>query len=509
MTLGLSDFGLMELEASDAHEPPNELMARLTSLAEYLIENGPVIKNGDTVGEDAQEKIRVAYKESAFRPMQQVMRLVYDGPAVGQDFSQTQRRSPSPVPILIGCAGVILFVFVLLVGAAIFLNRILVADRINVRENDVRVREKPEAPSPTPPPFSEPRTSPLPNPPSQSKAPVQSTPETSEIMPPFQSVPSQSAPNAPAPDVRNTFPKSPIGSSAFSDDPRLPARPPSPGTNPFSADVTPGVPMTPPSIAPPIVPAPPRFMPRSATTGPSRSARDRNEIGNRPGTIDSARASPTRPPSPTIPETAVMQFGEMGWTVKSLAYAPDDSKLAVGKMDRTLKVFDTKSGGSLGEIDDLKDLSQVTAVAFSPDGNSIYAGGYTGAIQKFSLGGGTLVRAGGLQSHSREVTCLLPSANGSFIISGDSGGQVSWQQIVEGGAHRSLDLHKRKTLALHLFDPPTTALSTNGNELCWIDLIEATIKDRRIIRRGYGHAAAISLDGKRIAVSYACIVTAI
>ena len=39
---------------------------------------GPVIKDGDTVGEDANERIRVVYSKSAFGHDRQVMRLQYD-----------------------------------------------------------------------------------------------------------------------------------------------------------------------------------------------------------------------------------------------------------------------------------------------------------------------------------------------------------------------------------------------------------------------------------------------
>ncbi len=49
-------LGLMEIEAQDSPEPPSELRDRLFGLAEYLIDNGLVIRDGDTVGADAKEK---------------------------------------------------------------------------------------------------------------------------------------------------------------------------------------------------------------------------------------------------------------------------------------------------------------------------------------------------------------------------------------------------------------------------------------------------------------------
>jgi hypothetical protein len=48
------------------------------SLCEYLLVNGPVIKDGHTVGESADEKIRVVHSPSAFGQEGQVMRLDYE-----------------------------------------------------------------------------------------------------------------------------------------------------------------------------------------------------------------------------------------------------------------------------------------------------------------------------------------------------------------------------------------------------------------------------------------------
>lgn len=77
-TQGLAAFDLMELETVKSPEPAEELRNRFLGLADYLISNGPVIKDGDTVGEDAVEKIRVTYEASAFGSEGRVMRLNYE-----------------------------------------------------------------------------------------------------------------------------------------------------------------------------------------------------------------------------------------------------------------------------------------------------------------------------------------------------------------------------------------------------------------------------------------------
>lgn len=76
-TRGLAAFGLMELETEDSPEVPGDLHGRLVGLAGYLLENGPVIRDGDTVGGSADERIQIVYSKSSFGNEGKVMRLNY------------------------------------------------------------------------------------------------------------------------------------------------------------------------------------------------------------------------------------------------------------------------------------------------------------------------------------------------------------------------------------------------------------------------------------------------
>ncbi|MFT5523181.1 MAG: hypothetical protein ACI9G1_001411 [Pirellulaceae bacterium] len=76
-TTGMEALGHMEFEAEGTPEPPSELHERLTSLCEYVIENGPVIKDGNTIGESMVAQIRVVYSDSSFGNENKVMRLNY------------------------------------------------------------------------------------------------------------------------------------------------------------------------------------------------------------------------------------------------------------------------------------------------------------------------------------------------------------------------------------------------------------------------------------------------
>ena len=77
-TSGLTALGHMEWEALDVPEKPGELHERFMELSNYVLANAAVIKDGDTVGRNAKEKIRVVFSPSTFGRDGLVMRLVYE-----------------------------------------------------------------------------------------------------------------------------------------------------------------------------------------------------------------------------------------------------------------------------------------------------------------------------------------------------------------------------------------------------------------------------------------------
>ncbi len=74
-TYGLQSLGLMELEANAAEVEEQWLLSKAYDVASYLMENGPVIADGDTIGESAAEKIRIQHAPSRWEPTQMVYRM--------------------------------------------------------------------------------------------------------------------------------------------------------------------------------------------------------------------------------------------------------------------------------------------------------------------------------------------------------------------------------------------------------------------------------------------------
>jgi hypothetical protein len=74
----MTALGCMEFEAAESPEKPAELRERLIELAACMVKQGPVIRDGDSVGRNAQERIRVVYSDSIFGNAGRVMRLGYE-----------------------------------------------------------------------------------------------------------------------------------------------------------------------------------------------------------------------------------------------------------------------------------------------------------------------------------------------------------------------------------------------------------------------------------------------
>lgn len=75
-TEGLARLGLRELEIIDASSIPlADLREWAADTISYLIDNGPVLLHGQTIGRSADEKWRIDHTTSAFRPGEPVVRI--------------------------------------------------------------------------------------------------------------------------------------------------------------------------------------------------------------------------------------------------------------------------------------------------------------------------------------------------------------------------------------------------------------------------------------------------
>lgn len=77
-TLGMSQFGLMDIEIDRCQLDLEELFEFVSNLAHYLIQSGPVIADGNTVGGSEDERIVVRHAPSMIESERQVYKLIFE-----------------------------------------------------------------------------------------------------------------------------------------------------------------------------------------------------------------------------------------------------------------------------------------------------------------------------------------------------------------------------------------------------------------------------------------------
>ena len=91
-TMGMRSLGHMEFVCENFPMPPGELWDQLVNFGSYVVENGPVLKDGDTIGGDADEQILVKYSKSQYGHKEPVILLDYS--TASKDKPARKRSQP-------------------------------------------------------------------------------------------------------------------------------------------------------------------------------------------------------------------------------------------------------------------------------------------------------------------------------------------------------------------------------------------------------------------------------
>jgi Domain of unknown function (DUF4261) len=77
-TLGMGQFGLMDVEVDRCRMNLQELFEFVCNIALYLIQSGPVIADGNTVGGSENQRILVQHRSSMVDPHRRVYKIVFE-----------------------------------------------------------------------------------------------------------------------------------------------------------------------------------------------------------------------------------------------------------------------------------------------------------------------------------------------------------------------------------------------------------------------------------------------
>lgn len=77
-TLGMNQFDLMEIEVDRCKMNVQDLFEFVSNIAHYLIQSGPVIADGNTVGGSENERVLVRHSASVVDQSRQVYKIVFE-----------------------------------------------------------------------------------------------------------------------------------------------------------------------------------------------------------------------------------------------------------------------------------------------------------------------------------------------------------------------------------------------------------------------------------------------
>ncbi|OCR01182.1 serine/threonine protein kinase [Oscillatoriales cyanobacterium USR001] len=183
--------------------------------------------------------------------------------------------------------------------------------------------------------------------------------------------------------------------------------------------------------------------------------------------------------------------------VNSIAISPDGMILASGSWDRTIKLWNVKTGELITTLTGHSD--RVNSVAISPDGMILASGSSDETIKLWNLSGGDLICT--LPGHSIGVNSVAISPDGRMIAScGGSDHTIKLWNIATGKLLRTMQGHLDDVNAV-IFSPDGKLLASGSSDATskvW-DVVTGELQ-RTLSGLNLGvNSIAISPDGQILA----------
>ena len=189
-------------------------------------------------------------------------------------------------------------------------------------------------------------------------------------------------------------------------------------------------------------------------------------------------------------------FNKKNWAL-AVAFSPDGTRLASGSTDTTVRLWNTT--GDRDWVTLQKHTGPTNVLAFSPDGKMLASGSTDKTVQLWDTTTGKPLAT--LTGHLNGITALAFSPDGRTLVSGSADGTIRFWQTATGTPVDTLITgHTHTIKAATFFEDSSTLVSAafNGEITFWDVETSQRSTVQNIGHRDWYSAVAFSPDGTKL-----------